>query len=234
MKVFLAELLGTMILILLGNGVVANTVLKKSKAENSGWLTICFGWALGVAIPVVMFGAVSGAHFNPAVTIGLAVIGKFAWSSVPIYVAAQFIGAFIGAVLVFVYFYPHYKETEDKGAKLATFATGPAIKNTVFNFISEFIGTAILVFAILGVGTAKVAEGLGPIIVGGIILAMGVCLGGTTGYAINPFRDLAPRIAHAILPIPGKGDSDWGYAWIPVVGPLLGGVVGAILFNLVF
>lgn len=234
MKIFLAELLGTMILILLGNGVVANTVLKKSKGENSGWLTICFGWALGVAIPAVMFGSVSGAHFNPALTIGLAVIGKFAWSSVPTYLAAQFIGAFIGAVLVFTYFYPHYKETEDKGAKLATFATGPAIKNTVFNFISEFIGTAILIFTILGVGTANVVEGVGPIIVGGIILAMGVCLGGTTGYAINPFRDLAPRIAHAILPIPGKGDSDWGYAWIPVVGPLLGGVVGAILFNLVF
>lgn len=234
MKVFLAELLGTMILILLGNGVVANTVLKKSKAENSGWLTICFGWALGVAIPAVMFGAVSGAHFNPALTIGLAVIGKFAWSSVPTYLAAQFIGGFIGAVLVFIYFYPHYKETEDKGAKLATFATGPAIKNTVFNFISEFIGTGILIFTILGVGTANIAEGVGPIIVGGIILAMGVCLGGTTGYAINPVRDLAPRIAHAILPIPGKGDSDWGYAWIPVVGPLLGGVFGAILFNLVF
>lgn len=234
MNTFLAELIGTMLLILLGNGVVANVVLKKSKAENAGWLTINIGWALAVAIPVFIMGGISGAHFNPAVTIGLAVIGKFAWAQVPAYLAAQFIGALLGAVLVFIFFYPHYEATEDKGAKLATFSTGPAIKNIPFNFISEMIGTFVLVFTILGLGTAKLADGIAPIGVGLIILAMGVCLGGTTGYALNPARDLAPRIAHTILPVPGKGDSDWGYAWIPVVAPIVGGILGALVFNILF
>lgn len=234
MNTFLAELIGTMLLILLGNGVVANVVLKKSKAENAGWLTINIGWALAVAIPVFIMGGISGAHFNPAVTIGLAVIGKFAWAQVPAYLAAQFIGALLGAVLVFIFFYPHYEATEDKGAKLATFSTGPAIKNIPFNFISEMIGTFVLVFTILGLGTAKLSDGIAPIGVGLIILAMGVCLGGTTGYALNPARDLAPRIAHTILPVPGKGDSDWGYAWIPVVAPIIGGILGALVFNILF
>ncbi|MEW8956863.1 MIP/aquaporin family protein [Clostridium sp.] len=234
MSTFLAELLGTMLLVFLGNGVVANVVLKKSKAEGSGWLTISWGWALAVVIPVFMFGAISGAHFNPAVTIALATIGKFPWNSVAPYLAAQFIGAFLGGTLVLLFFYPHYKETEDKGAKLATFSTAPALRNKLWNFVSEALGTFVLVFGILGTGTAKVAEGFGPVIVGGIVLAIGICLGGTTGYAINPARDLAPRIAHAILPVPNKGDSDWGYSWVPVIGPIVGGILGAILFSLVY
>lgn len=231
---FLAELLGTLLLVLLGNGVVANVVLSKSKAENSGWMVITTGWAFAVVIPVFIVGGISGAHLNPAVTIGLAIIGKFAWAEVPIYLSAQFIGAFLGAILVYLHFQPHFGKTEDKGLKLAAFSTGPAIKNTFFNFVSEFIGTAVLVFGILGITSNTLAPGIGPIAIGILVWAIGLCLGGTTGYAINPARDLAPRIAHAILPIPDKGDSDWGYSWIPVIGPILGGIAGAVLFSMIF
>lgn len=234
MSTFMAELLGTMILILLGDGVVANAVLKKSKGENSGWIVIATGWALAVAIPVYIFGPISGAHFNPAVTIGLASIGKFAWSEVPMYIIAQIIGAFIGAVLVWLAYLPHWELTDDKGAKLAVFSTGPAVRNTIANLITEIIGTFFLVFAILGIANTKMVDGLAPLIVGLIVFAAGLSLGGPTGYAINPARDLGPRIAHAILPIKGKGDSDWGYSWIPIVGPIIGGLIAAFFFNIIF
>lgn len=234
MSHFLAEVIGTMMLIILGDGVVANVVLKKSKGNGADWITIATGWALGVAIPVYIFGAISGAHFNPAVTLSLAVIGKFAWAEVPSYIIAQMIGGFLGAVIVYLHYLPLWAETEDKGAKLAVFCTGPAVRNYGSNFLTEFIGTFILVFGILGIGTSKMVDGFGALVVGLLIWAIGLSLGGPTGYAINPARDLAPRIAHAILPIAGKGDSDWKYAWIPVVAPICGGIIAALVFNGIF
>lgn len=234
MSHFMAELLGTALLILLGDGVVAAVVLNKSKAQNSGWIVITWAWALAVGISVYIFGPTSGAHFNPAVTLGLATIGKFPWAEVPTYICAQMIGAILGAALVWLHYLPHWGETEDKSAKLAVFCTAPAIRHTVGNFISEFIGTFVLVFAILGVGNTKMGEGLAPFVVALVILVIGLSLGATTGYAINPARDLGPRIAHAILPIKGKGDSDWGYAWIPVIAPICGGIAAALTFAAIF
>ena len=234
MSTFLAELLGTMLLILLGDGVVANVCLKKTKGEGSGWMVIATGWALAVAIPVFIFGPISGAHFNPAVTLGMAAIGKFAWADVPLYILAQMLGAIIGACLVYLHYLPHWKETADPATKLGCFATGPAVKSTVGNFISEFIGTFVLVFGILGVGNTEMVAGLGPIVTGLIIWVIGLTLGGPTGYAINPARDLGPRIAHAFLPIDGKGDSNWGYAWLPVVAPICGGIIAALTFAAIF
>lgn len=234
MSSFMGEFLGTMILILLGDGVVASVCLKKSKGENSGWIVITTAWALAVAIPAFIFGAISGAHFNPALTIALAVIGNFSWSLVPQYIAAQMLGAMAGAALVWLSYLPHWKETEDKATKLGVFATAPAIRNTTANIITEVIGTFMLVFGILGLGQANIPAGIGTLAVAGLIFVIGLSLGGPTGYAINPARDLGPRIAHAILPIAGKGDSDWGYAWIPVVAPIIGGVLGALVFNMVF
>jgi glycerol uptake facilitator protein len=234
MSHFLAELIGTMILVILGDGVVANVLLNKTKGQNSGLIIIASGWAFAVFIPAVIFGHISGAHFNPALTIALAAIGKFSWSEVPVYLAGQFIGAFLGAVVVWIHYLPHWEVTEDKATKLAVFSTGPAIRNTFANFASEFIGTFILVFGILGIGQAKMVDGLGTLAVGFLIWVIGVSLGGTTGYAINPARDLGPRIAHFVLPIAGKGDSDWSYAWIPVVAPILGGLVGALFFSAIF
>lgn len=231
---FMAELVGTLFLVLLGDGVVANVVLKKSKAENSGWIVIATGWAFAVAIPVYLVGSISGAHLNPAVTISLASIGKFAWADVPTYLAAQCIGALLGALLLWIHFYLHFNETEDPGMILAAFSTGPAIKNNVFNFLSEALGTAVLVFGILGLVAQEMAAGMLPFAIGILVWAIGLCLGGTTGYAINPARDLMPRIAHAILPIKNKGNSDWAYAWVPVLGPIVGGVTGAVLFNILF
>lgn len=234
MSAFLSELLGTMMLILLGNGVVANVVLKRTKGNGSGWLVIASGWALAVAIPVYIFGPIGGAHFNPAVTLGMAVIGQFAWQDVPLYIIAQMVGAIIGACLVYFMYLPHWEETDDPEDKLGCFATGPAINHTVGNFISEFIGTFILVFAILGVGNTESVGGFGPFIVGLIILAIGVSLGGPTGYAINPARDLGPRIAHAFLLIKGKGSSHWEYAWLPVIAPICGGIIAALAFSAIF
>jgi glycerol uptake facilitator protein len=234
MSHFLAEMLGTMILILLGDGVVANVVLGRTKGNNSGWIVICFGWAFAVGIPAWIFGAASGAHFNPALTLGLAAIGKFPWAEVPTYIAGQMLGAFIGACLVYVHYLPHWAATEDKDAKLAVFCTGPAIKNTPANFISEFIGTFVLVFSILGLGAVKMAPGLNVLAVAFLILVIGICLGGTTGYAINPARDLGPRIAHFLLPIPGKRDSDWAYSWIPVIAPICGALVAAFFYHAIF
>jgi glycerol uptake facilitator protein len=231
MSSFIAELIGTMILIIFGGGVVGGVVLDKSKANNSGWIVITMGWGFAVAFAVYIVGKYSGAHINPAVTIGLAAIGKFPWAKVPVYVLAQMIGAFIGGVIVFLHYLPHWEATADKDAKLAVFSTGPAIRNPVANLISEIIGTAVLVFGLLGIGVNEFASGLNPLIVGFFIVAIGLSLGGTTGYAINPARDLGPRIAHFLLPIAGKRDSDWSYAWIPVVGPIIGGVLGAVVYQ---
>lgn len=232
MTIFFPELIGTLLLILLGDGVVANVVLKNSKGSGSGWIVITTGWALAVAIPALIFGSYSGAHFNPALTIALAVIGNVAWSQVPIYMAGQFIGGFLGAVLVFIYNYDQFKSSDNKGDKLAVFCTGPSVRNNLINFICEVIGTFVLVFGILGIGAQSLTNGIGTLFVGLLIWAIGLSLGGTTGYAINPARDLAPRIAHAVLPIPNKGDSDWGYAWIPVIAPIIGAVLGSVFYTM--
>jgi len=246
MSPYLAEVIGTMILVLLGNGAVANVVLNKSKGQNSGWIVIATGWGLAVAIAVYCVGRISGAHINPAVTVGLASIGSFEWCMVPGYIAAQLAGAFLGAVLVWLAYLPHWKETDDAGLKLAVFSTGPAIKNNVSNCVTEIIATAMLVFGILAISgqagelttpgdvdLSKVfSGGIFPFLVGMLVFAIGLSLGGPTGYAINPARDLGPRIAHALLPVAGKGSSNWGYSWVPVVGPIIGGVVGAWIFCL--
>lgn len=234
MSPFLGEIIGTMILIILGDGVVAGVVLKKTKAHDSGWIVITLGWGLAVAMAAYAVGGISGAHLNPALTIGLAVAGQFPWSDVPLYILAQVIGAFIGAVVVWLHYLPHWKVTEDSAAKLAVFATDPAIPHRVSNVISEIIGTFVLVLGILAIGANKFADGLNPFIVGFLIVSIGLSLGGTTGYAINPARDLGPRIAHAVLPIAGKGNSNWGYAWIPIVGPIIGGVLGAWFYAMFF
>lgn len=231
---FLAELVGTALLILLGNGVVANVVLKKTKGNNSGLIVIAVGWAIAVAIPVYIFARVSGAVFNPAITIALGISGGLTWSQVISFIIAQFIGAFIGAILVYLTYKPHFDDTEDGDSKLACFCTGPAIRNYKWNFFSEFIGTFVLMFGILGLGDSKMVDGLSPIAVGLLILVIGVSLGGTTGYAINPARDLAPRFAHFLLPIKNKRDSDWAYAWIPVIAPILGAIVATLFYNAIF
>ncbi|MFW2487659.1 MIP/aquaporin family protein [Clostridium chromiireducens] len=231
MTIFFAELVGTLLLILLGDGVVANVVLKNSKGFGSGWMVITTGWAFAVAVPALIFGSYSGAHFNPALTIALAAIGKVAWGQVPIYLAGQFIGGFLGAALVLIFNYDQFKSTDNKGDKLAVFCTGPAVRNNSLNFICEVIGTFVLVFGILGIGAQNLTNGIGTLFVGFLIWAIGLSLGGTTGYAINPARDLAPRIAHALLPVPDKGDSDWSYAWIPVVAPIVGAVLGGVFYT---
>lgn len=236
MSIFGAEVIGTAILILLGDGVVAATLLNHSKAQNGGWIVIALGWGMAVAIAVFAVGQFSGAHINPAVTIAFAVIGNTPWGDVPVYVAGQFLGAFIGAVLVFAAYSNHWRDTEDPGVKLAVFSTGPAIRNYAANFVTEVIGTFMLVFGVLAIfaDEATAATGLGALLVGFLVLAIGLSLGGPTGYAINPARDLGPRIAHAVLPIPGKGSSDWGYAWLPVLAPIVGGVLGALGFELLY
>lgn len=228
MNEYIAEFIGTVLLIVLGNGVVGGVVLSDTKNHNAGWLVITFGWALAVTFGVYAVGQISGAHLNPAVTIALAAIGKFDWALVPGYILAQVAGGFLGACLVYLHYGPHWARTEDAGAKLAVFSTGPAIRHTTSNLISEFIGTFVLLFGLSAIGANRFADGLNPMLVGALVLSIGLSLGGTTGYAINPARDLGPRIAHALLPIPRKGGSDWGYAWIPVVGPILGGIAGAL------
>ncbi len=232
MAPWVAEIIGTMILILLGDGVVANVVLGKTKGQASGWIVITTGWAMAVAMAVYAVGRISGAHINPAVTIALAAVGRFPWSDVPlyIYIIGQFIGAFIGAVLVWLAYLPHWAETPDPALKRAVFCTAPNIRNYALNFITEVIGTFMLVFGVLAIGANNLPAGWVPLLVGFLVWAIGLSLGGPTGYAINPARDLGPRIAHAVLPIPGKGDSDWGYSWVPVVGPIVGGLIGAFLF----
>lgn len=234
MSIYLGEFLGTLLLILLGDAVVANVILNKTKGNNSGWIVITTGWALAVAIPVYIFGPISGAHFNPAVTIANAAIGNFEWAKVPGYIIAQMLGGIAGACLVYIHYKQHFDATEDQDTKRGVFCTAPAIRGTAYNFIGEFIGTFILLFALLGIGNTKMVDGLAPIVVGLVIWVIGLTLGGNTGYAINPARDLGPRIAHAFLPIKDKGHSDWGYAWIPVVAPILGGLCAALLFNAIF
>src|ERR1700694_5802881 len=235
-NIFVSEVIGTGLLILLGDGVVAGVLLAKTKAQNSGWVVITFGCGMAVAMAVYAVGRFDGAHLNPAVTLGLAVIGSTQWSDVPQYLAGEFGGPFIGAVLVYAHYSHHFAETEDPGLKLAVFSTGPAIRNTVLNFVSEFIGTFVLVFGVLAIGGNKGpgVAGLTPLLVGLLVFAIGLSLGGPTGYAINPARDLGPRIAHALLPIDGKGSSDWGYSWIPIVGPTIGGVLGALVYQMVW
>jgi glycerol uptake facilitator protein len=234
MSPYLAEVIGTMILIILGDGVVAQVLLEKSKGQNSGWMVITTGWGLAVAMAVYAVGWISGAHINPAVTIGLASIGAFPWAQVPGYVIAQIVGAFLGGVIVWLAYLPHWADTESKGLKLAVFSTGPAIRNTGANVLCEVIGTFMLVLGVLTIFDANnaVPAYLGPFLVGVLVWSIGLSLGGPTGYAINPARDLGPRIAHAVLPIAGKGDSDWGYSWIPVVAPVIGGIIGALFYQL--
>jgi glycerol uptake facilitator protein len=236
MSSFVAELVGTMLLILLGDGVVAAVVLNKTKAQNSGWMVITTGWALAVAMGVYAVARISGAHLNPAITLGLAVIGRFSWHAVPIYIAAQFLGAFLGAVIVWVAYLPHWPVTEDKGLKLVVFSTVPAIRRLPMNLLTEIIGTFVLMFGVLAIlaNAAPTQSGLFPLLVGFLVWSIGLSLGAPTGYAINPARDLGPRIAHALLPIAGKGDSDWSYSWVPILGPVLGGVVGAVAYAWLF
>jgi glycerol uptake facilitator protein len=234
MSHLLAELLGTMIIVLFGDAVVANVVLNKTKGQNSGWIVITTAWAIGVALAVYIFGPISGGHFNPAVTLALASIGSFPWADVPGYIFFQMLGGFIGAVIVWANFIPHWKVTDDKDAKLAVFCTGPAIRDYKHNFFSECIATFILLFCILGLGTANMVQGFGPATVGLLIWGLGLAFGGTTGYAMNPARDLGPRIAHFVLPVAGKRDSDWAYSWVPVLGPICGGVAAALVFSMIF
>lgn len=227
----MAEMIGTALLVFLGDGVVAGVVLKNTKNNGAGWLVITLGWALAVTFAIYTVGSISGAHLNPAVTIALAVEGKFAWAEVPVYIAAQMIGAFVGACLVYLHYLPHWAGTESQELKRAVFCTAPAIRHTPGNFISEFLGTFVLLFGLSAIGANHMAEGLNPLVVGALITVIGLSLGGTTGYAINPARDLGPRIAHALLPIPDKGDSDWEYALVPVAGPILGGICGALCYQ---
>jgi glycerol uptake facilitator protein len=246
MQQYIAEFIGTMILIILGDGVVAGVLLRNSKAENSGWIVITFGWAMAVAIAVYCVVQFSGAYINPAVVIGFAVTGQFAggWGVAIGFIIAEFLGAFVGAVIVWLAYLPHWGETEDQGLKLGVFCTAPAIYNTPANLITEIIGTFVLVFGVLGLvanagaagGSAAtvIGSGINPLLVGLLVLGIGLSLGGPTGYAINPARDLGPRIAHALLPIAGKGGNDWGYSWIPVVGPIIGGILGAVAWVALF
>jgi glycerol uptake facilitator protein len=232
LSIFGAEVIGTGLLILLGDGVVAGVLLNHSKAQNGGWIVITWGWGIAVMVAVFAVGQFSGAHLNPAVTLGFAVEGRTDWGDVPEYLAGEFVGAFIGATLVWLAYLPHWRETEDPGLKLAVFSTAPAIRNYAANFITEVIATFVLVFSILAFFADKItaATGLGGLLVGLLVLGIGLSLGGPTGYAINPARDLGPRIMHAILPIPGKGDSDWSYAWVPVLGPLVGGALAGLAY----
>ena len=234
MTPYMAEFFGTMILILLGNGVVAGVILKGTKSENAGWLTIVIGWGLAVTLAIYAVGRISNAHLNPAITIALWASGDFQSDLVVGYILAQFAGAFVGAILVWIHYLPHWRISDNPSTKLAVFCCAPAIRSTLPNLISEIIGTMVLVTAILFIGANKFAEGLNPLIVGALIMSIGLTLGGTTGFAINPARDLAPRVAHFLLPIPGKGSSDWSYSWIPVAGPLIGGLLGAGLYKVLF
>ncbi len=230
MSTFVAEIVGTAVLILLGNGVVANVLLKHTKGEGSGWLVITTAWGAAVFVAVAIVAPISGAHINPAVTLGVAVAGNFPWAEVPRYWTAQMIGAALGASVVWLVYRQHYERTDDPDAKLATFCTSPAIKSALDNFFSETVGTFVLVFAVLKMAAPEMGLGaMDALPVGLVVFAIGLSLGGTTGFAINPARDLGPRIAHALLPIPSKRDADWSYAWIPVLGPLTGAALAALV-----
>ena len=229
---YIAEFLGTMLLIILGDGVVANVTLNKSGMKGAGSIQITFAWGLAVMLPAFIFGTASGASFNPALTIALAVDGSFAWSMVPGYIIAQFAGAFVGAVIVYLMFKDQFDATEDPGTKLGVFSTGASIPNLPRNIFCEAVATFVLVFAIKGMGQVVGLNGAqGNILVFGIIVSIGMSLGGLTGYALNPARDIGPRIAHALLPIKGKGSSNWGYAIVPLVGPIIGAIVAVLLYQ---
>ncbi len=238
MSPFMAELIGTMLLILLGDGVVANVLLNDTKGNNSGWIVNTTAWGLAVFVGITVAGPYSGAHLNPAVTIGLAIAGKFAWASVLPYIAAQMIGACIGAFLVWLMYYDHFQRTNNPGFVLACFCTGPAVRNYISNIASEIIGSFVLIFVVFYVTKGEIIPTKTPIGLGSVgaipvaflVWVIGLSLGGTTGYAINPARDLGPRIMHAILPIKSKGSSDWAYSWIPILGPIIGAVIAAFLY----
>ena len=234
MSPFLAELLGTMFLIILGDGVVANVVLAKTKGNSSGWIVITFGWAIGVFTGVYIASHGSNAHLNPAITIAMAIFNGFPWSDVPVYIAGQMAGAMLGALIVWLSYRQHFDETKDPDLQLATFCTAPAIRNSLYNLISEIIGTFVLVLGALYLTKSTNSLGtLDALPVALLVLGIGLSLGGTTGYAINPARDLGPRIIHAFLPIKHKGKSDWSYSWIPVVGPIAGGLIAAFVYKVI-
>tara|TARA_R110000868_G_scaffold306734_1_gene568011 strand:+ start:44524 stop:45234 length:711 start_codon:yes stop_codon:yes gene_type:complete len=231
MEAYFGEVLGTFLLMVLGLGVNANVSLKKTYGHGAGWIVISWGWGIAVFVAVFVSAEISGAHINPAVTFGLAIAGKFSWALVPGYIIAQFIGAILAAILIWIQFKNHFEETPDIGTKLGVFSTGPAIKDTFTNLYSEIFGTFILVLGVLYLAAPDVGLGsIEALPVGLLVFGIGMSLGGTTGYAINPARDLGPRIAHAILPIKRKGDSNWGYSWIPVLGPLVGGLLAALVY----
>lgn len=235
MTAYIAEFVGTMLLIILGDGVVANVTLNKSGMKGAGSIQITLAWGLAVMIPACIFGTASGASFNPALTIALAVDGSFDWAMVPGYIIAQFAGAFVGACIVYVLFKEQFDATPDPGTKLGVFSTGPSVKNLPLNILSEAVGTFVLVFAIKGIAQIpNLAPGLDKFIVFGIIVSIGMSLGGLTGYALNPARDLGPRLAHTVLPIQGKGDSNWGYGIVTIVGPLIGAIVAVLLYGAIF
>jgi glycerol uptake facilitator protein len=238
MSPFMAELIGTMLLILLGDGVVANVLLNDTKGNNGGWIVITTAWGLAVFIGVTVAGPISGAHLNPAVTIGLALAGKFLWVNVASYILAQMLGAMLGSFLVWLMYYDHFQKTNNPGFVLAVFCTGPAVRNYLSNIISEIIGAFVLIFVVFYITGAEITPSKTPIGLGSVgaipvaflVWVIGLSLGGTTGYAINPARDLGPRIMHAILPIKSKGTSDWAYAWIPILGPIIGAAAAALLY----
>lgn len=231
MEAYLGEVLGTFLLMIFGLGVNANVSLKKTYGSGSGWIVISWGWGIAVFVAVFVSSGISGAHINPAVTLGLAIVGKFSWALVPGYIIAQFIGAILAAVLIWIQFRNHFDETEDQGTKLGVFSTGPAIKDSFSNLYSEVLGTFVLVLAVLYIATPEIGLGsIEALPVGLVVFGIGMSLGGTTGYAINPARDLGPRIAHAFLPIKDKGSSNWEYSWIPVIGPIIGAIIAAIVF----
>lgn len=234
MNIFWGELIGTMVMILLGNGVVANVLLSKTKGQNSGWIVISAGWGFAVAMAVYISGWASGGHYNPAVTLGLCIAKLASWEAVPLYLSGQFIGAFLGATLVWLSYFPHWQKTADPQHKLLCYCTQPALRNYLWNFVCEVIGTMVLLIGVLGIFNAHngISGGMGPYAVGILIFAIGLSLGGPTGYAINPARDLGPRIAYAVLPIKGKGSPDWAYAWIPVLAPLMGSILGTAIYLL--
>jgi len=233
MTPFLGELIGTFLLVLLGNGVVANVVLTKSKGNNAGWLTIAAGWGIALFVGVYVVAASSGAHLNPAVSIGLAAVGKFAWSDVPVYAIGQMLGAMLGALIVWITYRQHFDHTADPDAQLAAFCTGPAIRSPLHNIVTEAIGTFVLVFGIMMIASPQNSLGaLDALPVALLLFGIGLSLGGPTGFAVNPARDLGPRIMHTLLPISNKRDSDWGYAYVPVAGGIIGGLIAAVVFSI--
>ncbi len=234
MNPFIAEFIGTMILITFGGGIVAGSNLKNTYANNAGWLTICLAWGMAVTLAIYAVGDISGAHINPAVTLGFAMVGDFPWSDVPGYILAQVLGAMAGATIVFVFYKAHWEKTEDPGAKKAVFCTAGAERSFPNNMANELIASFFLLFGLSFIGANNFTDGLNPLVVGALIAAIGFSLGGTTGFAINPARDFGPRLMHAILPIPGKGTSDWAYSWIPIVGPIIGGITGTLLYKALF